>query len=93
MGDTLHQLVKDEQAQAPAIQNTLIVLVVAGVVGFVGLQVMSTVIESTALNSNDTLYNASQELQTGVNDAWSLIGVAFLVIILGTIIFYLRGVR
>jgi hypothetical protein len=95
MLDSIRKLASDEKAQMGGmrLQNVLIALVVAGVVGFVGLQVMSTVIDATNLASGDALYNASTELQTAVNDAWSLVGVTFLVIILGSIIFYLRGVR
>lgn len=94
MFDSIKRLASDEKAQGGMrLQNVLIALVVAGVVGFVGLQVMSTVIDATDLASGDALYNASTELETAVNDAWSLVGVTFLVIILGSIIFYLRGVR
>lgn len=73
--------------------SVMIVLVIAGVVGFVGLQVMSTVISTTSLASDAPLYNASQSLQTAVNDAWGLVGVAFIVIILAVIIVYLYGLR
>jgi len=81
--------------------GVMIVLVIAGVIGFVGLQVMSTVIETTALQgnnsdpnvTNDPLYNASQSLETSVNDAWGLVGVAFIVVILAVIIVYLYGLR
>jgi amino acid transporter len=93
MFENIRQLAADEKAQADTLQATLIALVTAATVGFVGLQVMSTVIDATALNSGDTLYNASEELAAAVNDAFGLIGVTFLVIILSTIIFYLRGVR
>lgn len=73
--------------------GVMITLVVAGTVGFIGLEVMSTVIDTTALSSGDPLYNASESLQTSVNDAWSLIGVAFIVVILAVIVVYLYGVR
>lgn len=73
--------------------GVMIVLVIAGVVGFVGLDVMSTVIDTTKLASGDPLYNASENLQTSVNDAWGLIGVAFIVVILSVIIVYLYGLR
>lgn len=71
----------------------MIVLVIAGVVGFVGLQVMSTVIDTTSLSSSDPLYDAQTNLTTSVNDAWGLVGVAFIVIILAVIIVYLYGLR
>jgi len=73
--------------------GVMIVLVIAGVVGFVGIQVMSTVIDTTQLASGDPLYNASASLQTSVNDAWGLVGVAFIVVILAVIIVYLYGLR
>lgn len=73
--------------------GVMIVLVIAGVVGFVGLQVMSTVIDTTSLQSGDPLYNASQSLETSINDAWGLVGVAFIVVILAVIIVYLYGLR
>jgi hypothetical protein len=71
----------------------MITLVVAGVVGFVGLQVMSRVIEQTNLSSGDPLYDAQQNLTTSLNDAWGMIGVAFIVVILAVIIVYLYGLR
>lgn len=73
--------------------GVMIILVIAGVVGFIGLQVMSTVIDTTALASGDPLYNASTSLQSSVNDAWGLVGVAFIVVILAVIIVYLYGLR
>lgn len=73
--------------------GVMIVLVIAGVVGFVGLQVMSTVIDTTSLQSGDPLYNASESLETSINDAWGLVGVAFIVVILAVIIVYLYGLR
>jgi len=73
--------------------GVMILLVIAAVVGFVGLQVMSTVIGTTSLATDDPLYNASESLQTAVNDAWGLVGVAFIVVILAVIIVYLYGLR
>lgn len=73
--------------------GVIIVLVVAGVIGFIGLQVMSTVISQTGLGENDSLYNASTSLEEAVEDAWGLLGVAFIVIILAVIVVYLYGLR
>lgn len=101
----LTSFLKDDSAQLGGgrmdLPGVMIVLVIAGVVGFVGLQVMSTVIDTTSLQgnnsdpnvTNDPLYNASQSLQTSVNDAWGLVGVAFIVVILSVIIVYLYGLR
>jgi len=99
MFDAIAQFLGDNRAQMGGgggrmdLPGVMIVLVIAGVVGFVGLQVMSTVIDTTQLNENDSLYNASESLQTSVNDAWGLVGVAFIVVILAVIIVYLYGLR
>jgi hypothetical protein len=70
-----------------------IVLIVAGVVLFVGIQVMSQVIDQTGLAQDDPLYNASQDIQSGLNNAFGLFGVAFLVVILSVVVVYLYGLR
>lgn len=94
MLDFSNMLASDDGGQMRMdLPGVMIVLVIAGVVGFVGLEVMSTVIDTTALSSGDPLYNASESLQTSVNDAWGLIGVAFIVVILSVIIVYLYGLR
>jgi hypothetical protein len=88
-------LFSDNRAQTGRMDlpSVMIVLVIAGVVGFVGLQVMSTVINTTDLQSGDPLYNASSDLESSIGDAWSLVGVAFIVVILAVIIVYLYGLR
>lgn len=98
MFDQLKRFADDTSAQMGGgrgmdLPGVMIVLVIAGVVGFVGLQVMSTVIDTSGLSSGEPLYNASESLTTSVNDAWGLIGVAFIVVILAVIIVYLYGLR
>jgi len=95
MLDKIKQFVGNNRAQRAGMDlpGVMITLVVAGVVGFIGIEVMSTVIDTTALSSGDPLYNASESLQTSVNDAWGLVGVAFIVVILAVIVVYLYGVR
>jgi len=98
MLDNLKALKEDTGAQMGGgggmdLPSVMIVLVIAAVVGFVGLQVMSTVISTTQLSTSDPLYNASESLQQAVVDAWGLIAVAFIVVILSVIIFYLYGLR
>ncbi|MFB6198896.1 MAG: hypothetical protein ABEI52_11630 [Halobacteriaceae archaeon] len=95
MFESAKQFVRADRAQVRGMDlpGVMILLVIAAVVGFVGLQVMSTVIDTTQLASGDPLYNASESLQTAVNDAWGLIGVAFIVVILAVIIVYLYGLR
>jgi len=92
--DALERFASDTSAQGRQdLPGVMIVLVIAGVIGFVGLQVMSTVIGTTNLVSGDPLYNASENLTDAVNDAWGLIGVAFIVVILAVIVVYLYGLR
>jgi hypothetical protein len=100
MLDSMKQAVKNfataNRAQMSGgmdLPGVMIVLVVAGTVGFIGLQVMSTVIDTTSLQSGDPLYNASESLEQSINDAWGLVGVAFIVVILAVIVVYLYGVR
>jgi len=87
-------LMADNRAQAGGrdLPGVMIVLVIAGVVGFVGLQVMNTVINTTAVDSGP-LSSASGSLTDAVNQVFGLVGVAFLVIILSVIIVYLYGLR
>jgi len=102
MSDEQRSLGDDDRAQMRQdLPGAMIVLVIAGVIGFVGLEVLSTVIDTTALQgnnsdpnvTNDPLYNASESLQGSVNDAWGLVGVAFIVVVLAVIIVYLYGLR
>ena len=71
--------------------GVMIVLVVAGVIGFVGLQVMDTVVDSTTVTGN--LTEANKSLEGAFGDAFGLISVAFLVLILSVIVTYLYGLR
>lgn len=91
----LEKLFNDDSAQMGSsdLPGVAIVLVIAGVVGFVGIQVMSTVVDTTSLQSGDPFYNASESLQTSIDNAWGLFGVAFIVVILSVIIVYLYGLR
>jgi len=95
MLETVKAFLTSERGQMGGMDlpGAMILLVVAGVIGFVGLQVMSTVIGTTGLQSDDPLYNASEALETSVNDAWGLVGVAFIVVILAVVIVYLYGLR
>jgi hypothetical protein len=88
-----HRMGNRAQTGGMDLPSVMIVLVIAGVVGFVGIQVMSTVINTTNLASSDPLYSANDSLVTSIGDAWGLVGVAFIVIILAVIIVYLYGLR
>jgi hypothetical protein len=95
----IDKLSADDRAQSGQdLPGVAIVLIVAGVVLFVGIQVMSQVIEQTELEggentTNDPLYNASQSIEEGLNDAFGLFGVAFMVVILSVVVVYLYGLR
>jgi len=93
--EALVKFASNDRAQGGSMDlpSVMILLVIAGVIGFIGLEVMSTVISTTALTSGDPLYNASEDLQVAVNDAWGLVGVAFIVVLLAAIIYYLYGLR
>lgn len=95
MLDRLKQMRTDNRGQAGGrdLPGVMIVLVIAGVVGAVGLQVLSSTYSTADLQSGDEFYNASQDLEQAINNAFGLIGVAFIVVILSVIIFYLYGLR
>lgn len=95
MLDRIKNFVRDTQAQAGGrdLPGVMIVLVIAGVVGFVGIQVMSTVISTTSVDNDSALSGASESLEQAVNQVFGLVGVAFLVVILSVIIVYLYGLR
>jgi len=95
MLDKLKSLFSDNRGQMGGrdLPGVAIVLTIAGVIGFVALQVMSTVVETTSVSEGDAFYNASQSLQDAVDNAWGLFGVAFIVVILSVIIVYLYGLR
>jgi len=70
-----------------------IALVVVGVVMYVGLNVMSTTEQSTELDSGSEFQNASEDLTSGIADAYSLSGILFLVLILTGVVGLLLGLR
>ena len=90
----LDKLRSDDRAQGGQdLVGVSILLIVAGTVLFVGIQVMSQVIEQTSLSEGEPMYNASQSVQDGLNNAFGLFGVVFIVVILSVIIVYLYGLR
>lgn len=95
----IDRLRTDERAQAMDLPTVAIVLVVAGVVGFIGILVMSEVISTANLSdggpnsSADPLYGSQESLISAVDSAWGLYGVAFIVVILAVIVTYLYGIR
>jgi len=83
----------DDRAQATDLPGVLLALVIAGVIGFVGVFVMNEVVQETALEDSDELSNASDSMTSAVNSAFSLVGIAFIVLILSVVIVYLYAVR
>lgn len=78
--------------QSRGLVGVMITLVTAGIVAFVGIDAMSQTREQTALSQGDAFYNASQDVTQGVDSAFGMIGIVFLVLILSVVILYLRGV-
>jgi ABC-type phosphate transport system permease subunit len=72
--------------------GTVLGIVITAVVGFVGLTAMQTTKNSTSLSGTD-FASSSTALTDGVNSAFSLIEVAFIVAILGLVIAALVGLR
>jgi hypothetical protein len=75
------------------IVGAAITLVVVAVVSYVGLQAISSTEDATSLDSGSTLSNASDSLDTGVESAFGLMEVVFIVLLLSVIIALLIGLR
>lgn len=71
----------------------MITVIIAGVVGYVGINIMSNTRQSTSLDENDTFYGASQNLSDGLSSFFSQIGTVFIVIVLVVVIGYLMLLR
>lgn len=87
------KLADDDRGQATDLPGVLLALVIAGVIGYIGIFVMSEVSAETQLGENDSLYNASQNMDSAIDSAFSLVGIAFIVLILSVVIVYLYAVR
>ena len=70
-----------------------IMVIIAGVVLFVGIQIMSQVIGQMDLQSGDPLYNASESLTDSFNQAFGTFGLAITIVIFAVIIVYLYALR
>lgn len=75
-------------------------VIIAGVVGYVGIQIMSSTAENAGLGNyntdtaNNTQWqNTTLELQDGLEGFFSQIGTVFIVIILVVVIGYLMLLR
>jgi hypothetical protein len=73
--------------------GVMLVIVIAATVGYVGLNVLSTTEQATDVQDGSRFDNASSSLTTGVESAFSLAEVVFIVLFLGIIITVLVGLR
>jgi hypothetical protein len=73
--------------------GTMLGIVVTAIVGFVGLAAMTTTNDATNITSSSPFYDSQQALVGGVNSAYSLLEVAFIVAILALVIAALVGLR
>lgn len=78
----------------------MITVIIAGVVGYVGIQIMSNTAQTTGLGdyttdtANNTQWeNTTLELHDGLSSFFSQIGTVFIVIILVVVIGYLTLLR
>lgn len=68
-------------------------LIIVSVIAYVGLDVIAEVESNTDVSGNSNLSNASTDLDSGVEGAFSLMGVVFLVLLLSVIIGLFLGLR
>jgi len=78
----------------------MITVIIAGAVGYVGIQVMQSTHDTagltynaTAPSVNDGFQNSSHSLTNGINNFFSNLGTVFVVIVLVVIIGYLMLLR
>lgn len=80
--------------------SVMITVIIAGVVGYVGIQIMSNTAETAGMGdyntdvANNTQWqNSTLELQQGLESFFSQIGTVFIVIVLVVVIGYLMLLR
>lgn len=95
MLDKLQSLLGDESGQMGGrdLPSVAIMVVITGVVLFVGIQIMADVVSNVGLEQGDPFYNASQDLQDSFNSAFGTFGLAITIVIFSVIIVYLYGLR
>lgn len=71
----------------------MITVIIAGVVGYVGINIMSNTESSTGLTTGDPFYNSSQNLTDGLQQFFSQLETVFVVIVLVVVISYLMLLR
>lgn len=73
--------------------GAILTVVIAGVAAFVGINIMSSTRETTALQQGDAFYNSSNALVNGVQDFFTQMPTVFTVIALVLVISYLTIIR
>lgn len=68
-------------------------LIIVAVIAYVGLDVIGEVESSTDVSGSSDLQNASTDLDNGIESAFGLMGVVFLVILLSVVIGLFLGLR
>ncbi|PSQ93560.1 MAG: hypothetical protein BRD52_00985 [Bacteroidetes bacterium SW_4_67_19] len=79
--------------QSVDLVGVMLTITVAAVVGYVGLSVMSTTEDTADFTSGSAFDNASTSLTSGIESAFSLAEVVFIVLLLGVIITILVTLR
>ena len=73
--------------------SVMVTVIIAGVVGYVGINIMSNTQDTTNLASGDAFYDSQQNLTDGLQSFFSQLGTVFVVIVLVVIIGYLMLLR
>ena len=73
--------------------SVMVTVIIAGVVGYVGINIMSNTQDTTNLASGDAFYSAQTNLTDGLQSFFSQLGTVFVVIVLVVIIGYLMLLR
>jgi ammonia channel protein AmtB len=71
----------------------MITVIIAGVVGYVGINIMSNTQETTGLSSGDPFYASQGNLTDGLQSFFSQLSTVFIVIVLVVVIGYLMLLR
>lgn len=73
--------------------SVMVTVIIAGVVGYVGINIMSNTSDTTNLSSGDPFYSSQTNLTDGLQSFFSQLGTVFVVIVLVVIIGYLMLLR
>ncbi len=73
--------------------SVMVTVIIAGVVGYVGINIMSNTSDTTNLSEGDAFYTSQTNLTDGLQSFFSQLGTVFVVIVLVVIIGYLMLLR